>query len=397
MAAKAFSDQGRPLPANVRLGGMTLSGIGLDDDCVVFIAPRNSVGDPVVLQVEEIVDCLSETGATFILVNPDLGEKVALGIIERDRRQNFLNSFEAAYFFRNIVTMQRPQLIPMERGALVKQWGQPWRVYVSDVPLGSGSLNRFMNMNVYLQSPEDPTVDNPPPFICAGEFDKAPSREEMSFCVEAAPRLAAEAKAEADGEAAARAEIEAKSVKDVVEAREVLTAVVAGAGDTSKVISAALSLEKNARSCRKARETALAETSLQPVFESLTRGEGYWQLCLTMQDGRSGRSKGKKESVTRVPVKAVIQFKSDLSTTNGIYFGSWPLVQFFGQMSWNEVAMRVTFGYDEMKLFGGAINIPVNIPLTPKEGFNLSSVEERWVLGRGTSGGMAVWERVANP
>ena len=85
-------------------------------ECVLVVRPRNSVGDPVIEDVMTCVDLRIDlhaidatpadstqvmtcaeaaggVGASVVLLNPDLGMKVALGIHQKDRWAAFVRSF----------------------------------------------------------------------------------------------------------------------------------------------------------------------------------------------------------------------------------------------------------------------------------------------------------------
>ncbi len=65
-------------------------------DCVLVVRPRNSVGDPVIEDVMTAAEAAGGVGASVILLNPDLGMKVALGIHQKDRWAAFVRSFASA-------------------------------------------------------------------------------------------------------------------------------------------------------------------------------------------------------------------------------------------------------------------------------------------------------------
>ncbi|CAM9109817.1 unnamed protein product, partial [Phaeothamnion confervicola] len=130
MAQKAYSDAAWPLNTNVRFGGCIRTAVGPADDAVLIVSPRNSVGDPVILEVEAVVAAAPH--AAVLLFNPDLGEKVALGIRERDRRNSFLGTFRQVFYFRNLFFLRRPDLVPLEKGALMRRYDEDWSVWVTD-------------------------------------------------------------------------------------------------------------------------------------------------------------------------------------------------------------------------------------------------------------------------
>ena len=97
-------------------------------DCVVYIAAKNSVGDPVVNDIQEV--CEKFTQATFVFLNCDLSQKVTVGLQERAIRDGFRESIQPVFYFRNIVEMLRPSLIPIETGAVMFRPNQGWSVYI---------------------------------------------------------------------------------------------------------------------------------------------------------------------------------------------------------------------------------------------------------------------------
>ena len=73
-------------------------------DCVLVVRPRNSVGDPSTRGRHDSTQRLRRRpgrGASVVLLNPDLGMKVALGIHQKDRWAAFVRSFAPAYHFSN--------------------------------------------------------------------------------------------------------------------------------------------------------------------------------------------------------------------------------------------------------------------------------------------------------
>jgi len=103
-----------------------------DDLCDIYmvVRPKDNRGDSVILAVEQAVQKLP--GATWVLLNPILEDTVGgytFGIRETDRRRSFLSQFEIVYLYRGLFLIQRPSLIPSERGAILKNLGQPYRVF----------------------------------------------------------------------------------------------------------------------------------------------------------------------------------------------------------------------------------------------------------------------------
>ncbi len=70
-------------------------------ECVLVVRPRNSVGDPVIEDVMTAAEAAGGVGASVVLLNPDLGMKVALGIHQKDRWAAFVRSFAFGSVWNN--------------------------------------------------------------------------------------------------------------------------------------------------------------------------------------------------------------------------------------------------------------------------------------------------------
>ena len=70
-------------------------------ECVLIVRPRNSVGDPVIEDVMTAAEAAGGVGASVVLLNPDLGMKVALGIHQKDRWAAFVRSFAFGSVWNN--------------------------------------------------------------------------------------------------------------------------------------------------------------------------------------------------------------------------------------------------------------------------------------------------------
>eukprot|EP00611_Tribonema_gayanum_P012978 TRINITY_DN2371_c0_g1_i3.p1 TRINITY_DN2371_c0_g1~~TRINITY_DN2371_c0_g1_i3.p1 ORF type:complete len:476 (-),score=134.93 TRINITY_DN2371_c0_g1_i3:2020-3408(-) len=298
MAQKTFGDMGWRLPEGTRFASLSPGSVTAEDGAIVIVNPRNSVGDPVILDVEKVA--LKAPQATIVLVNPDLGEKVALGIIERDRRSALLASFRQAYYFRNLFYMRRPDMVPVERGCLVCQWGRGWSVYVTDPNaenMGPGSLNRFMTVPVYRRRGEDPTAKNPPTFFLAERFQDEPTRDQISACVDNSGSVADKAREAEEARLAAL-------VESPAQAREIASyaAFDGRVTPTQKLLNAVAVLEADDRRTRKARRTALDEGGRQVNFEELTRGQGLWRLTFLVKEGKKAKGSGGERSWLMQPL-----------------------------------------------------------------------------------------------
>lgn len=149
----------------------------------LMIAIKNNVGDPMIDNIQATVN--QNSNLITILLNCDLTDKVTTGIIQKTARDNFKKSIQQMYYFRNIVQMSRPSLVPNEMGVLMFQPSKGWEVYVvnqNDLR-GSGSLNRFMSLATFRRHPEDPTSENPPSFSLVATFDKIPQRDDLDAVI----------------------------------------------------------------------------------------------------------------------------------------------------------------------------------------------------------------------
>ena len=188
MVARAFEGSG--LDATYcGLGGA--SGAGKDPagvhtpDFVVVVRPKNSVGDAVIEDVMTVVEAAEASDAAVILLNPDLAEKVALGIRQKDAWARFAASFEPAYHFSNLCTFERPSMRQMERGACRYVHGRGWEVFHC-IPLLDtihGDLRRYGSFEV--------DACRPWPFVLASADGAArPSRDDLAQRVAHGAKLA---------------------------------------------------------------------------------------------------------------------------------------------------------------------------------------------------------------
>lgn len=197
MAARAFEGSG--LDATYcGLGGA--SGAGKDPagvvarvfgdaehapDFIVVVRPKNSVGDAVIEDVMTVVEAAEASDAAVILLNPDLAEKVALGIRQKDAWARFAASFEPAYHFSNLCTFERPSMRQMERGACRYVHGRGWEVFHC-IPLLDtihGDLRRYGSFEV--------DACRPWPFVLASADGAArPSRDDLAQRVAHGAKLA---------------------------------------------------------------------------------------------------------------------------------------------------------------------------------------------------------------
>jgi hypothetical protein len=174
--------------------------IDRDDDLALIISAKNLVGDPVLQTIRDITERYLDLSC--LLLNCDLNDKVTTGMSEKTKREEFRKSFQQVYYFRNIVSIERPTLMPYELGALIfrreneNAGGGKWQIYACSTKT-PGSLNRFMKLDLYPRSINDCTALNPPTFVLAGEFDSLPNRNEIDTVMSNAESLIASAEIEA--------------------------------------------------------------------------------------------------------------------------------------------------------------------------------------------------------
>ncbi len=84
-------------------------------------------------------------GASVVLLNPDLGMKVALGIHQKDRWAAFVRSFAPAYHFSNHCAFERPSCRQIERGLIRYTHSGQWEGFHAIPQLDS--FNAVWNQN----------------------------------------------------------------------------------------------------------------------------------------------------------------------------------------------------------------------------------------------------------
>ena len=153
-------------------------------DCVIFVKAQNNVGDPVMREIRNIVENVSPKSAYYYL-NCDLSDKVTTGSVRKGSRDEFRKSIAPLFYFRNIVSVSRPSLLPREKGALLYTPTKGWTLYrVNDEDIfGSGSLNRYMEKAVFKRDDRDPTASNPPRFVSCASFENMPKRDEIDAAI----------------------------------------------------------------------------------------------------------------------------------------------------------------------------------------------------------------------
>lgn len=163
-----------------------LESINCSNDCVVFISIKNSVGDPLIDSIRKY--CEQRNGLTAIFLNCDLSDKTTVGLQLKGQRDLFRNSIKSLFYFRNIVSISRPTLNPIEKGAIIYTPSTKWQLFAvnDDDIYGPGSLNRYCKVNTFMKDKRDKTSFDPPRFVLAGVFNDMPKRDEVDGCLEKA-------------------------------------------------------------------------------------------------------------------------------------------------------------------------------------------------------------------
>ena len=96
-------------------------------------------------QVMTCAEAAGGVGANVILLNPDLGMKVALGIHQKDRWAAFVRSFAPAYHFSNWCAFARPSCRQIERGLVRYTHSGQWEGFhaIPQLDEFSGDLRRY--------------------------------------------------------------------------------------------------------------------------------------------------------------------------------------------------------------------------------------------------------------
>ena len=180
--------------------------------------------------------------------------------------------------------------------------------------------------------------------------------------------------------------------------------------ESDAVVDALLGLEQ---SCKE-RSRAEGASAGAAIADKLT---GAWRLVFTT--GTVSRQKRTGARVNYFPVKAVQTFDLPAAKiTNGIFFGDWAAVRFFGPMEFNEESRKLTFDFTRIELFGGALGFDLgkggaaeigaktglgsenNVKLAEqgkKPFFNWIDCDDVIATARGGGGGLALWTRTDQP
>lgn len=134
----------------------------------------------------------------------------------------------------------------------------------------------------------------------------------------------------------------------------------------------------------------------QTNAELLSNLKGAWRLVFTSGTVDFQKKIGK---INYFPVKAVQSFDTDnWRITNGVYVGTFPLLKFFGEFSWNVKMKKLEFDFDRIQVLGLGFNIPKPDESKKKKGqakpfFKWIHADAEIATARGGSGGLALWQR----
>ena len=200
-----------------------------DDKFALIVNAKNLVGDNCLKTIQDITERFPSLNV--LLLNCDIGDKVSSGgMTERTKRDGYRKQYKQIYYFRNIVTIQRPVLMPYELGAIIcraksayvspvslesslpESESLDWKIYACNHNGGPGSLNRFMKVNTFPIGPDDPTAERPPKFVQVGAFDLLPNRNEIDVCMQSAGSAIASMEAKLKREAALRVDSRSSAI-----------------------------------------------------------------------------------------------------------------------------------------------------------------------------------------
>lgn len=183
---KYMRQTNQEVPSNVVATELNVRYISPDVpiECIVFVRARNHVGDPVLSSIREIARASPDSALFFL--NCDLSDAVTTGSVRKQGRDDFRESVEPVFYFRNIVQVSRPSLLPRERGAMIFNKARGWRIYSANEEeiFGSGSLNRYLDKPVFKKHEKDSTSSlNPPQFVECATFERLPKRDEIDNAI----------------------------------------------------------------------------------------------------------------------------------------------------------------------------------------------------------------------
>lgn len=100
------------IPDNIIPTDVNINRLDPSIDCVVFVAAKNNVGDPVINEIRKIRR--TYPNLCGLLINCDLSDKVLSGGMKgKAERDSFRTSISPAFYFRNIVSISRPSMVSM--------------------------------------------------------------------------------------------------------------------------------------------------------------------------------------------------------------------------------------------------------------------------------------------
>jgi len=182
-------------------------------------------------------------------------------------------------------------------------------------------------------------------------------------------------------------------------------AVETKAEKSDDVVAALLELEKAAR--ERARNEPTSSTELTQKLN------GAWRLVFTTGTIDTQKMTGR---INYFPIKAVQSFDfEEMRITNGIYFGDFAALKFFGFFNFDLKSRKLTFDFDRIELFNGGLGFDLkqgeaaslgakaglgakNNEKLVKEGkkpfFNWIDADDSIACARGGGGGLAIWSRI---
>ena len=139
-------------------------------------------------------------------------------------------------------------------------------------------------------------------------------------------------------------------------------------------------------------------------------------LCAFQATGTAKSQERLGARINYFPIKAVQSFDTEaFAISNGIYFGDFPVIQFFGDFDFNLKSRKLEFDFDTISVLGFKISLGqgqaaqigassglgsesnvVNAKRDRKAFFNWIAADDSIATARGGGGGLALWKRVVN-
>ncbi|KAJ1445090.1 hypothetical protein M885DRAFT_551003 [Pelagophyceae sp. CCMP2097] len=200
-----------------------------------------------------------------------------------------------------------------------------------------------------------------------------------------------------------------EAYSEIDRASTLLRAAAATKSESSEnVVAALLSMEKAARV--RSREAPAASAR---VLEQL---DGAWRLVFTTGTVDTQKATGR---VNYFPVKAVQTFDtSGMRISNGVFVGEFAVLRFYGPFEFDAKSRKLTFDFDKLALFNGAVNFDLGskgaadigaatglgsknnaklVDKGKKPFFNWIDADAEIATARGGGGGLALWTRIEPP